>query len=346
MREQDSLALNLNKKTHAKPLKLFMKLSIVYFGTPSISADLLDMLLTDRKLPIEISTVVTAPDAPVGRRKIMTPSPVKLCAQKHGIPVFTALSSPSLSPVLQAADICLVFAYGGVIPKNLLTLPRFGFLNIHPSLLPALRGPSPLLYSTALTLNDVSGVTIIKMDEKIDHGAIITQKKLEIGRNEKLPDFAKKATKLSYNMIAELLVQLKRTGKDLIVGTIQNDDDATYTRRVRRDDGLIHSPTLHKCTVGERLTSEELPAFIQENYKKIKNSRSYSPLLVYNMFRGFYPWPGVWTKIKIKGITMRLKLTDLSFDFESQKLIINKVQLAGKKEVDFEKFKKARKLEL
>ncbi|MEK7097093.1 MAG: methionyl-tRNA formyltransferase, partial [Patescibacteria group bacterium] len=147
------------------------KIKLAYFGSPDFAADFLEKILLDKSLPVEVKLVVTQPDSPVGRKKILTPTPVKIIALKHNLKVL------EIGNFLGKLDLVLVYAYGDLIPKELLTLPRNGFWNIHPSLLPKYRGTSPI--ATPLINGDkITGVTIIKMDEEIDHGPIIAQENL------------------------------------------------------------------------------------------------------------------------------------------------------------------------
>ena len=124
------------------------KLKTAYFGTPTFSARLLRQLLDDSSLPIAIKLVVTRPDKPVGRKQIRTPSPVKRLAMERGIEVEHTIKNTKSRIV--DFDLAILFAYGRIIPKDLLEIPTLGFWNIHPSLLPLYRGPSPIAYPLLL----------------------------------------------------------------------------------------------------------------------------------------------------------------------------------------------------
>ena len=121
-------------------------MKIVYIGSPSFSADILKQLISDKEsLSIDVTAVITQPDQPVGRKKIMTPTAVKLTAEELSIPVYTNLS------VIKGntPDLVILFAYGEIIPQWALDLPQFGFWNIHPSLLPEFRGRLPEAFLSA-----------------------------------------------------------------------------------------------------------------------------------------------------------------------------------------------------
>ena len=196
------------------------KVGLVYFGSSYFSAIFLEKLLTDSVITqlIEIKFVVTQPDRKVGRKQILTPTPVKEVANRYKIPVFEVGSrkreagqengskklEKNLTSKFQNLDLALVFAYANLIPKELLALPKYGFWCVHPSLLPKYRGTSPM--ATALINGDeTTGVTIFKMDEEIDHGPIIAQEKYTIKETDKRPDLEVKLTDLAFKMFKKLL---------------------------------------------------------------------------------------------------------------------------------------------
>ena len=157
-----------------------MKINLAYFGTPDFSARLLEKVITTSDLPVDLKLAVTQPDKPVGRKQTLTPSPVKEVAKKYGIEVWDynlkdqKLKSKNEESSLiknlkqKEIDLVLLYAYGEIIEQELLDTPRYGFWNIHPSLLPKYRGASPITYP--IILGDAeTGVTLMKMDEKLEH---------------------------------------------------------------------------------------------------------------------------------------------------------------------------------
>src|SRR3989344_7067443 len=139
-----------------------MKLRLAFFGAHEFSARLLEKIIADKTLPVEVVMVVTQADKPVGRKQQIEESPVKQIAKKFNIPVFDDLNQLRITDSGQFAniDLALVYAYGKIIPASLLILPRLGFWNLHPSLLPYYRGPSPTAYP--LLLGDkITGVTLM-----------------------------------------------------------------------------------------------------------------------------------------------------------------------------------------
>ena len=286
------------------------KIKLAYFGSPDFAADFLEKILLDKSLPVEIKLVVTQPDQLVGRKQILTPTPVKKVEEKFKRSEDIIPPKAGFGIKLKNIDLVLVYAYGELIPKELLNLPKYGFWCIHPSLLPKYRGPSPIA-APLINGDEITGVTIIKMDEEIDHGPIIAQQSLTIKKTDKRPDLEKKLTDLAYEMFKKTVFN-----KDSLQLKPQDDTLATYTKKLEKSDGFISLEILKK-------------AFEGNGAKKI-----------YNLFRGLYPWPGIWT---ILPNGKRLKITNLVMK-QLNNLIIESVQLEGKKEVDFKTFNDAYKI--
>ena len=300
------------------------KLTLAYFGSPDFAADFLEKILLDKSLPVAVKLIVAQPDSPVGRKQIITPTPVKTMALKYSLEILEIKNLELIKNLkfkIKNYDICLVYAFGAIVPKELLNLSQYGFLNIHPSLLPKYRGVSPIA-SSLINGDKTTGVTIIKMDEKIDHGPIVAQESLTIDQDDKRPDLEKKLTDLAFELFKKAVIQLTGSWVNELKTKEQNHETATYTKKLSKQDGFISI----------------------ENFKfQISNS----PEKLYNLFRGLYPWPGIWTIVKPIQPTRlneakRLKITDIKLI--NNKLIIKRVQLEGKNEVDFETFNKAYKI--
>ena len=182
--------------------------------------------------------------------------PIKEGLSKH----FTLVDS------LEEADLAVVAAYGRILTKEELDIPKYGFINTHPSLLPKYRGSSPI-QAAILNGDKASGITIIKMDEEVDHGPIIYQEELELSDNDNFDTLSKKM----FQRAAEILPKII---EDFVSGEIkevsQNHAEATYCERLTRESG----------------------------YFPIDNPPSKEKLD--RMIRAYYPWPGVWTKWKGK----------------------------------------------
>ncbi len=187
----------------------------------------------------EIIAVITAPDKPVGRKQELTPSPVKKWATENNLTVLQPkkINSPEWIKKIQelAPELIILCAYGQIIPKEILNIPKYGALNIHPSLLPKHRGASPI--QTAILNGDKeTGITIMLMDEKMDHGETISNSKFQI------------PNKITYNKLSNKLVDLGaglliKTLPDWISGKIkarpQNHSEATFTKIIKKEDGKI-----------------------------------------------------------------------------------------------------------
>lgn len=215
---------------------------IVFFGTPDLAAEILEAL---KGAGLSPTLVVTNPDRPVGRKQIVTSSPVKVWAEKERIPILQPENpnAPAFISELktEAPDLFIVVAYGQILTKELLDIPKHGALNIHYSLLPKYRGASPI--ETAILEDDRdTGVTIMLLDEKMDHGPIVAQKRIQDAVFNK-GDWPPKASELraACNAVAKQL--LVETIPKWIAGEIeameQDHSKATYTKKFTKDDGLI-----------------------------------------------------------------------------------------------------------
>jgi len=221
----------------------------IFFGTPQLAIYVLEELEAGGFTP---AAVVTAPDRPAGRGMKLTPPPVKVWAQKRNIPVLqpdtldsdfqkTLHAQYSIHPAL-----FIVAAYGKIIPASILDIPEHGTLNVHPSLLPKYRGPSPI-EAAILNWDEKTGVTIMEMDEKMDHGPILAQQVFEIAnhkseaqnQNAQIPTREELAETL-FRMGGQMLVNLI---PQWIAGEIksepQDHEKATYTKKLAKADGLI-----------------------------------------------------------------------------------------------------------
>ncbi|MFN7088517.1 MAG: methionyl-tRNA formyltransferase [Candidatus Paceibacteria bacterium] len=211
---------------------------IVFFGTSSFALPALEALCQKGLQPV---LVITTPDAPVGRKQILAPSPVKIKARALGLSVYdpkTLKSEEVISRISQIEpEVGVLAAYGKILPKALIDLFPNGILNIHPSLLPRWRGPTPV-QSAILAGDEKTGVTIFLIDEELDHGAILAQKELEI-ENLKLETYQTLHDKLA-KLGAELLLEtlpLWLEGK--ITPLPQNHNQATFSKKFTRKDAKI-----------------------------------------------------------------------------------------------------------
>lgn len=216
------------------------KNNIVFFGTSLISVEVFRTLLSRGIRPLFL---VTTPDAPQGRHLKLTASPAKEWAIENNIEVFqpAKLKTPPFADILiehapkEGYDVFIVASYGKIIPKEILGIPKHGVLNVHPSLLPKYRGPSPIP-SQILADDKEVGVTIMQMDEKMDEGPIVARKSFPINTWPSTNELKKNLGELGANMIADLF-------PDWIDGKIkpipQEHNKASYTRKFEKADGEI-----------------------------------------------------------------------------------------------------------
>lgn len=211
-----------------------LNIKFSFFGTDLFALTVLQELEKKGLLP---SLIVTVPDKPQGKNKEIINSPVKNFALKHNIPLLQpAKFDVDFASQLKAKSLQLsiVASYGKIIPQQILDIPKHKTLNIHPSLLPKLRGPSPLEY--AILNEQKTGVTIIRLDNEMDHGPIVAQEESTLALPIKRSVLEQALAKQGADLIVGILPKL-------ISGTLeeieQNHSDATYTEKVSKNDGLI-----------------------------------------------------------------------------------------------------------
>ncbi len=213
-------------------------MKIVFFGTPEFSIPFLQALIDDPET--EIVGVVTQPDKPVGRGGEVQASPVKTLALSHHLQVFTPTSLKTDPKILDAlrylnADLFVVVAYGKLIPQSILDIPPHGVINVHPSLLPAYRGPSPMQW--AIAQGDVfTGVTIMLLDAGMDTGPILSFERIDLGAEETYTTLSQKVETTGSRL---LLSTLKRHMAGEIIPLLQDNTKATITRLLDREDGHV-----------------------------------------------------------------------------------------------------------
>lgn len=218
------------------------KFKFVFFGTSDFSVGILNALKHEGLLP---ELIVATPDEPKGRGLVLTPVPTKVWAETHNIPVFQPVSLKNDDVIDRLkqihADLYVVASYGKIIPKNIFELPPHKTLNVHPSLLPELRGAAPLQYT--ILEKDTAGITIMLINERMDEGPILVQEEIT------LPEWPPR-----YRALEELLA--KRSGELLaklipswIDGSItpqeQDHTKATYTKKITKPDSDITNDSPH-----------------------------------------------------------------------------------------------------
>ncbi|MCD8157773.1 MAG: methionyl-tRNA formyltransferase [Clostridiales bacterium] len=207
----------------------------VFFGTPDFAVPSLEALIEN----YNVAAVVSQPDKPKGRGKKVTPTPVKIAAEKHGIPVFQPLSARD-SKFLEeletyGADIFVVAAYGQILPKKLLDMPKFGSVNVHGSLLPKYRGAAPI-QQAVIDGEKTTGVTIMYMAEKLDSGDMLLKAEIPIESDDTYGSLSDKLADLGANTLIKALKQIEEGSANPVK---QDDSLSTYAHKVTKEGGLI-----------------------------------------------------------------------------------------------------------
>ena len=290
---------------------------IAFFGTPQFAVTILEELKTAGLMP---ALIITAPDKPQGRGMIMTPPPVKVWAEINKIKVIqpTTLkenADEKNSPMSQLAeltnqpwDLFIVAAYGKIIPENMLGIPKHKTRNVHPSLLPKLRGPSPI-ETTILNDDRDVGVTIMRLDKEMDHGPIVAQEKLPPEKNTEGNEvWPINATILENAAAIAGGALLAQTIPNWIAGKIvekeQDHTKATYCKKITKADGLI-----------------DLFTDPYQNYLKIC---------------AYSGWPG--THFFQKSVGKNIRVTIKKAHYKDGQLTIETVVPEGKSEMPYQDF--------
>ena len=282
-------------------------MKIIFYGTPDIAVPFIETLYNDEE--IEIVAVVTKPDKPVGRKQEITPTPIKRIAEKYQLPVIQPENILDIkSKILNLKpDLIIVASYGKIIPKSILDIPLSKSLNIHPSLLPKHRGPSPI-QTVILNGDKKTGITIMLMDEKMDHGPVVSQMEIDIKPDENYEDLEKRLSQESGNFLIKTLPLYLN---DKIKPIKQDENKASYTKILSRKQGEID---LNK-----------------------------SALEIERKIRAFYPWPGTWfyldkKRIKILKAKAIEKEEETSIKTGKDFLLLEIVQPEGKKPMTGKEF--------
>lgn len=211
-------------------------MKVVYMGTPDFAVGPLEAII---EAGHEVTAVVTQPDKPRGRGKEMAASPVKECAQKHGIPVLTPVKIKAAEAVAQLreypADIFVVAAFGQILSEEILQMPKHGCVNIHASLLPKYRGAAPIQWSI-IDGETETGVTIMQMDRGLDTGDILFQQKVPITSEDTGESLFDKLAEAGSALITEALVKIE---KGDVHPVRQDDAKSCYAKMLTKAAGKI-----------------------------------------------------------------------------------------------------------
>ncbi|HET7099143.1 MAG TPA: methionyl-tRNA formyltransferase [Patescibacteria group bacterium] len=308
-------------------------MKIVFFGTPEFVLPVLTGLhkkyvTGPGKSPIV--AVVTQSPKPTGRKQILSYSPIDKWAHDHKIDTYYQGSELVKNEV--EADFGVLAAHGEIITKDVINLFPNGILVIHPSLLPDLRGASPI--QAAITLGKkTTGVSIIKMDEKIDHGKIVAQFKEDIKEDDTAESLRTRLFDRTNDVLLEMIdpyLHYKIKPRE------QDEENATFTTKVRKEDAFIPGGYLSEALLGQDTDAEWKINFITGHVQ------TPSPANIEQFIRAMNPWPFAWTYIRLnnaEGTIRRLKL--IKAHLEDTKLVLDEVQLEGKTPTTWKQFNEA-----
>lgn len=298
-------------------------MNVVFMGTPDFAVPSLENIA---KVHF-VQAVFTQPDKPVGRKMILTPPDVKVCAEKLGIPVYQPVKlkdSDSYEIIKELnPDVIVVVAYGQILPENILNIPKYGCINVHGSLLPKYRGAAPIQWSV-LNGDKVTGVTTMYMEKGLDTGDILETKEYEIGIND---------------TAGEVFDTLAEMGGKLILDTLEKAEKGELHPIKQDDSKSSYAKMLDKsmCNIDFSKTN----------------------LQVHNQVRGLSPWPVASTKLNGKVLKIFetrlaegkgkpgeiLNTNPLTIACGEGAVVVNTVQLQGKKKMDSKAFLQGHKLD-
>lgn len=305
------------------------RVRVIFMGTPDFAVPSLQTLAKCENL--EIVGVITQPDRPKGRKKVLTPPPVKVEAEKLNLPVFQPeklRAEEAVQNVLALKpDLVVTAAYGQILPESILSAPRFGCINVHASLLPKYRGGAPI-HRAIINGEKETGITIMYMVKELDAGDIILQRSIPITKKDHAGSLHDKLSLLGAELLKEVVPSLIRGEVKAIQ---QNHEDSTYAPNLTRED------------------------------ERIDWSRSANELDC--QIRGLHPFPGAYTtwrgktfkiwwakplEIEVEaapGVVMKVDEEGIVVATGQGALQLTEVQPAGKKRMEVEEFVRGRQME-
>jgi methionyl-tRNA formyltransferase len=305
--------------------------SIIFFGSfQHYSTKVLKAL---HQAPgVDIVGVVTTPpqSSQTRRQKQLIKTDIHQYADHHHLPLFTPEKLTRKSPSelsISPPDFLVVAGYGKLLPKEWLDYPKVAPLNLHFSLLPNYRGANPAEWAILMGEKQ-TGVTLIKMTDKLDQGPILAQEKTNISP----PDTRQTLYQKLYDLAAKLIVKIL-SSPSLILNSAKAQpaqSPTPYARRLRRDDGFIPWNLIQLATQGKNLPPSKRPGIFSL-------VTDHWPLVVERSVRALHGYPGIWTKVKTTKGTKRLKL--LSAHLQAHQLVLDQVQLEGLQPSSFNQIK-------
>ncbi len=289
-------------------------MKVIFCGTPDFAVPFLISLIHDKD--IEVQAVVTQPDKPVGRKQILTPPPVKQTAIEYDLPVLQpdSINEDFLELIKKMEpDFIIVIAYGIILPQEMIDIPKCDCINVHASLLPKYRGAAPV-QTSLLNGDKETGITIMKINEKLDKGDIYMLRKVAIDEADTTEILSKRLSEIGAIILPSALKDIE----DHVLSPIeQNEDDASYCKKISKNDARIDP---------EKENAEE----------------------ILNKLRAFTKWPGIYMDFQNKRLKIlhakaskekvdpgQLKDIDgnLILGTKKESIKLFKVQMEGKKPV-------------
>ena len=278
------------------------KIKFAFLGTPDVSSRTLQILKDKGFIP---SIIITSPDSPKGRGLTMTETPTSLWAKENNIPCLKPEKIDSLfTEKLSSLDLELfiVVAYGKILPEDFIKTPKYGTINIHYSLLPKYRRASPL-EAALLNGDEKTGISIQQMEYKLDSGPILAEEEIEIAINDTKEELRDTLIALGGNCLCDLLPKIQ-TGD--LKPKPQDESQATFCKKIKKEHGMIDTED--------------------------------DPKELWNKYRAFYGWPGLFFFKEYKGKQLRVKITWATY--KNNSFIIKRVIPEGKKEMSYDEFLK------
>lgn len=298
-----------------------MKHRIVFMGTPDFAVPILQMIAAEK---YHLVGVITQPDRPKGRKRILSPPPVKEAAIRLGIPVFQPEHIREEEAVQQFVDLdpdlVVTAAYGQILPESILQKPKFGCINVHASLLPKYRGGAPIHWAL-INGEKETGITIMYMAKEMDAGDILAQRSIPIAKDDHVGSLHDRLSLLGAEMIKDILPAIF---KGEVKAVPQNHQQATYAYNIRPEDEWIDW----------NRTADE----------------------IYNHVRGLYPWPVAstsWNRKRVKiwwaetsdgtstappGTILKMEPEGIWVATKKGTIRIKELQLAGRKRMPVHEF--------
>jgi len=345
-------------------------MNIIFFGSTDDSVIVLERIHQLSTVNLSIVAIITQPPRPIGRKQVLTSTPVEIWAKEKKIPVLVFPTDP-VKPWLFAhenavikalakcnADLFISASFGQKIPREAIKQAKYGGLNVHPSLLPRWRGADPVPWAILAGDKEI-GISVVTLSEKFDQGVILAQQKIPLDPRDTSDPLRTKLFSLGASLLIKVLPKhltdnCKHYQPSSTMQQYNNLTISSYARRFTREDGFIPWELIKASLEGKLFLKSTIQQYsnitivkAQEEFGRALTEKEPLGVVVERAFRALSPWPGVWTFINPTNPTnttnptnqKRLKIHKLHLD--KGKLILDEVQLEGKKPVSYQQFSRA-----